>query len=121
MATALVGAAALPAAAADHHPGRPHQAVFFGGVQHDSQGPGDRFWDGDHRRDDNGWRDGDDWRAGGRRHDDNGWRDGDYWRHGGHRHDGDRWGHGDHWRDGHGWRNGGGWHRHYYHRGEHRY
>ncbi|MEU1465504.1 lamin tail domain-containing protein [Streptomyces sp. NPDC005727] len=37
-----VGAVALPASAADHHPGRAHAAVHISGVQYDSPGRDDR-------------------------------------------------------------------------------
>ncbi|MGW1005891.1 lamin tail domain-containing protein [Streptomyces sp. NPDC002520] len=43
VAAAVVGTAALPAAAADHHPGRTHySAVYISDVQHDFQGRYDR-------------------------------------------------------------------------------
>ncbi|MEU3862661.1 lamin tail domain-containing protein [Streptomyces sp. NPDC028722] len=42
VATAVMGAAALPASAADHHPGRHHSAVYISGVQYDSPGRDDR-------------------------------------------------------------------------------
>ncbi|MER5855691.1 lamin tail domain-containing protein [Streptomyces sp. NPDC059688] len=39
VAAAAVGAVALPASAADHHPGRPHHnEVYISGVQYDSPG-----------------------------------------------------------------------------------
>ncbi|SEE66563.1 Lamin Tail Domain [Streptomyces sp. 2231.1] len=42
VAAAAVGAVALPASAADHHPGRAHAAVYISGVQYDSPGRDDR-------------------------------------------------------------------------------
>lgn len=78
LAAALVGAAALPAAAAGRPAGRPHHAVSTD-ARHFPY-PGDR-WGRDHRR---GWdHRGDDWRYGHR----HGW-DG---RFGDHDHRGHRW------------------------------
>ncbi|UXY40503.1 lamin tail domain-containing protein [Streptomyces albidocamelliae] len=42
VAAAAVGAVALPASAADHHPGRARAAVFISEVQYDSPGRDDR-------------------------------------------------------------------------------
>ncbi|MGW1987909.1 hypothetical protein ACWCPJ_36590 [Streptomyces collinus] len=42
VAAAAVGAVALPASAADHHPGRMHAAVYISGVRYDSPGRDDR-------------------------------------------------------------------------------
>ncbi|WP_435279388.1 lamin tail domain-containing protein [Streptomyces sp. 1222.5] len=42
VAAAAVGAVALPASAADHHPGRARAAVYISGVQYDSPGRDDR-------------------------------------------------------------------------------
>ncbi|MFC9282230.1 lamin tail domain-containing protein [Streptomyces collinus] len=42
VAAAAVGAVALPASAADHHPGRAHAAVYISQVQYDSPGRDDR-------------------------------------------------------------------------------
>ncbi len=44
VAAAAVGAVALPASAADHHPGRPHHSeVYISGVQYDAPGRDARF------------------------------------------------------------------------------
>ncbi|MFI1074005.1 hypothetical protein [Streptomyces puniciscabiei] len=119
VAAALVGVAALPAAAADHYPGRPHVAVNISGERHGSPWPGGR-WDRDHRRDDDRWhgRDGrrhdGHWRDGGRRHDRDDWHHRNGW------HDRDDWHHRNGWHDRDDWHHGGGWRYDHDHRGEHR-